>query len=39
MAGNRLKEIGIRKVVGGNKRQLAIQFLTENVLVCLGVFL
>lgn len=39
MAGARLKEIGIRKVVGGNKRQLAIQFLTENALVCLASFM
>ena len=39
MAGARLKEIGIRKVIGGNKRQLAIQFLTENALVCLASFI
>ncbi len=30
----RLKEIGIRKVVGGQKSQLVTQFLGENVLMC-----
>jgi putative ABC transport system permease protein len=34
--GKRLKEIGIRKVIGGNKTQLVFQFLTENVLVSLA---
>jgi putative ABC transport system permease protein len=34
----RLKEIGIRKVIGGTKKQLVFQFLTENMLVCLGSF-
>jgi ABC-type antimicrobial peptide transport system permease subunit len=34
--GARLKEIGIRKVVGGNKTQLVLQFLTENVLISLA---
>jgi hypothetical protein len=33
--GNRLKEIGIRKVIGGNKSQLVVQFLTENIIVSL----
>lgn len=33
-AGKRLKEIGIRKVVGGQKRQLVVQFLMENLIVC-----
>lgn len=30
----RLKEIGIRKVVGGQKREIVHQFLTENFLMC-----
>jgi len=30
----RLKEIGIRKVVGGQKREIVQQFLTENFLMC-----
>ncbi|HEU5292235.1 MAG TPA: ABC transporter permease, partial [Cyclobacteriaceae bacterium] len=34
----RLKEIGIRKVIGGTKRQLVFQFLTENMLVTLASF-
>ena len=34
-AGRRLKEIGMRKVMGGRKLQLIKQFLTENVLICL----
>lgn len=34
-ASNRLKEIGIRKVMGGFKRQLILQFLTENIVLCL----
>lgn len=34
--GARLKEIGIRKVIGGNRRQLIFQFLTENVLISLA---
>ncbi|MBT1696623.1 ABC transporter permease [Fulvivirgaceae bacterium PWU4] len=38
-AGTRLKEIGIRKVIGGNKLQLIFQFLTENVVVCLAAFI
>ena len=33
IAGQRLKEIGIRKVVGGNKRQLVLQFMSENLLM------
>jgi putative ABC transport system permease protein len=32
----RLKEIGIRKVLGGLRRQLRTQFLTESVLLSLG---
>ena len=34
-ASRRLKEIGMRKVIGGNKRQLVVQFMTENILLCL----
>ncbi len=30
----RLKEIGIRKVIGGQKREIIHQFLTENLLMC-----
>ncbi len=32
-AGKRLKEIGIRKVVGSQKRQLVLQFMGENILL------
>lgn len=34
-ASGRLKEIGIRKVMGGFKGQLIRQFLTENIVLCL----
>jgi putative ABC transport system permease protein len=34
-ASSRLKEIGIRKVMGGLKGQLVRQFLTENIVLCL----
>lgn len=34
----RAKEIGIRKVVGGEKRQLIVQFLGESFLLCLFAF-
>ncbi len=30
----RLKEIGIRKVVGGRKKEIIMQFLTENLVLC-----
>lgn len=33
-ASRRLKEIGIRKVVGGSRTSLIVQFLAENLLVC-----
>jgi ABC-type antimicrobial peptide transport system permease subunit len=33
-AGARLKEIGVRKVIGGKKLQLVGQFLSENLLLC-----
>jgi putative ABC transport system permease protein len=34
-ASGRLKEIGIRKVMGGIRSQLIRQFLTENIILCL----
>lgn len=34
-ASKRLKEIGIRKVMGGVRRQLISQFLTENIILCI----
>jgi len=34
-AGKRLKEIGLRKMLGGHKRQLMMQFLFENLLITL----
>jgi len=33
-AGKRLMEIGIRKMLGGERKQLLIQFLIENYIVC-----
>lgn len=33
-AGKRLMEIGIRKMAGGTRRQLLIQFLIENYIIC-----
>lgn len=35
----RAKEVGIRKVVGAQKNQLAFQFLSESMVVCLSAFL
>jgi putative ABC transport system permease protein len=35
----RAKEIGIRKVVGGDRKQLIAQFLGESILLCLLAFL
>lgn len=35
MASRRLKEIGVRKVIGSRRAQLISQFLSENLLVCL----
>lgn len=34
-AAGRLKEIGVRKVMGGKKSQVIIQFLTESMIICL----
>lgn len=34
MSNKRLKEIGIRKTVGGSRQQLVFQFLGENLLLC-----
>ena len=33
-AGKRLMEIGLRKMVGGDRKQLLIQFLIENYIIC-----
>ena len=33
-AARRLKEIGVRKTLGAEKKQLVLQFLTENLLLC-----
>lgn len=38
-ASERAKEVGIRKVVGASKRQLARQFIGESVLLCLMAFI
>jgi len=35
----RAKEVGIRKITGGNKKQILIQFLFESSIVCLVSFL
>ena len=34
IAAKRLKEIGIRKVMGGRRHQLILQFMGENLLLC-----
>lgn len=34
MATRRIKEIGVRKVIGGKRGQLITQFLTENLILC-----
>lgn len=34
MSNKRLKEIGIRKTVGGSRMQLVVQFLGENIFLC-----
>lgn len=35
----RAKEVGIRKVVGAEKQQLALQFIGESIIICLIAFL
>lgn len=34
MATRRIKEIGVRKVIGGSRGQLIFQFLSENTIIC-----
>jgi len=34
-ASKRLKEIGVRKAIGGKKIELVLQFMSENLLLCL----
>jgi putative ABC transport system permease protein len=36
IAGNRIKEIGIRKVIGGRRKELIIQFLSETMIFCVA---
>src|SRR4030095_3614781 len=35
----RAKEVGVRKITGGSKRQIIAQFLTESAIVCISAFL
>ncbi|HNP21097.1 MAG TPA: ABC transporter permease [Panacibacter sp.] len=37
-ASGRSKEIGIKKIVGGSRRNIVLQFLTEALIVCLFAF-
>lgn len=39
VSSKRLKEIGIRKVMGGNRKQLIMQFLGENLILSFGALL
>lgn len=33
-ASTRMKEISVRKVIGGSRQQIIMQFLTENLIIC-----
>ncbi len=35
----RAKEVGVRKITGGSKRQIVAQFLTESAIICISAFL
>ncbi len=35
----RAKEVGVRKITGGSKQQIIVQFLIESAIVCLSAFL
>lgn len=39
VSSRRLKEIGIRKVMGSQRKQLIFQFMMENLVLCLGALL
>lgn len=38
-SANRAKEVGMRKVMGANKQQLAVQFLSESIVICIFSFI
>ena len=39
VSSRRLKEIGIRKVMGSQRKQLIFQFMMENLVLCFGALL